>query len=182
MLRVPPQPIDVSSITPEALPDAWSGGRATAHSIEQAVAAQRGVVSLPWKLVEAAITGAMNSGFLRMILGPVGWPCQAHEAAAVEFGVPEAPSVQGGAGSSSPSGFAEPHAPWPTLKPKFREAVLDSSQMTELAEELGDVLAAAGNLTVRFRVAVEFADGEVATPEIAAKLAAALDKINVGFG
>jgi hypothetical protein len=181
VLRMPPQPIDVSSITPEALPDAWSGEKATAHSIEQAVAAQRGVVSLPWKLVEAAITGAMNSGFLRVIPGPVGWPCQAHEAAAVEFGVPEAPSVQGGGTSSTP-GVAEPQASWPVAKPKFREAVLDSSQMTALVEEMGDVLAAAGNLTVRFRVVVEFGDGEVATPDIAAKLAAALDKVNIGFG
>jgi hypothetical protein len=56
VLRVPPQPIDVSSMTPESLPDAWSGNKATAHSIEQAVAAQRGVASLPWKLLETAIT------------------------------------------------------------------------------------------------------------------------------
>ena len=32
---------------------------------------------------------------------------------------------------------------------------------------MGDVLAAAGNLTLRFRVAVEFAYGEVATADIA---------------
>lgn len=31
------------------------------------------------------------------------------------------------------------------------------------------------NLTLRFRVAVEFAEGEVAPPDVAAKLAAALD-------
>jgi hypothetical protein len=46
--------------------------------------------------------------------------------------------------------------------------------MTELVE--GDVLAAAGNLTLRFRVSVEFADGETATAEVAAKLAVALAK------
>jgi hypothetical protein len=63
---------------------------------------------------------------------------------------------------------------WP--KARFREAVLDSSEMTELAEAMGDVLAAAGNLTLRFRVSVEFADGESPTPAIAAKLTAALVK------
>ena len=57
VLRISPQPIDVSSLTPEALPDAWTGGKATAHSIEQAVAAQRGVTSMPWKVVETAIRG-----------------------------------------------------------------------------------------------------------------------------
>jgi hypothetical protein len=99
----------VSSLTPEALPDAWSGNKATARSIEQAVAAQRGVTSLPWKLVETAITSAMNSGFLRLIPGAVPWPCRLHEAAAVEFSLPEVkgsrrrlrrgPNAQGGCAS-----------------------------------------------------------------------------------
>ena len=48
--------------------------------------------------------------------------------------------------------------------------------MTELVESMGDVLAAAGNLTLRFRVSVEVADGETATPEVAAKLSMALAK------
>ena len=47
---------------------------------------------------------------------------------------------------------------------------------------MGDVLAAAGNLTLRFRVAVEFADGEVTTPDVAAKLAATLDKLGLAGG
>lgn len=180
VLRIPPHPIDVSSLTPEALPDAWSGNKATGHSIEQAVAAQRGVVSLPWNLVESAITGAMNSGFLRLIPGAVSWPCQFHEAAAVEFGLPDVTTAGGGSGGSEMSGMHEPAAASP--KAVFRSAVLDSSQMTELVEAMGDVLAAAGNVTLRFRVAVEFAEGEVATPEIAAKLASALKKATDGFG
>ena len=94
VLRAPPDPISVSSLTPEALPDAWTDGKASVHSIEQAVAAQRGVVSLPWKLVEAAITGAMNSGFIRVLPGGVAWPCQPHEAAAVQIGLPEAPKAK----------------------------------------------------------------------------------------
>jgi hypothetical protein len=52
---------------------------------------------------------------------------------------------------------ATPAAPW--SKTRFREAILDSSEMIELVEAMGDVLAAAGNLTLRFRVSVEFADG-----------------------
>jgi hypothetical protein len=176
VLRIPPQPIDVSSMTPEALPDAWSSNKATAHSIEQALASQRNVASLPWKLVETTITAAMNSGFLRQIPGGVSWPCQPHEAAAIEFGVPEATGGQGATGETKPPGMSEgtPATPW--NKTRFREAVLDSSEMTELVESIGDVLAAAGNLTLRFRVSVEFADGETATPEVAARLSTALAK------
>jgi hypothetical protein len=182
VLRLPPQPIDVSSLTLEALPNAWSANKATAHSIEQAVAVQRGVASLPWKLVESAITGAMNSGFLRLMPGPVPWPCQPHEAAVVEFGLPDVTTTGDRPGGGKAPGINEPAADWPKPKAVFRAAVLDSSQMTELVEAMGDVLAAAGNLTLRFRVAVEFADGEVATPEIAAKLASALENATAGFG
>lgn len=179
VLRAPPDPISVSSLTPEALPDAWTDGKASVHSIEQALAAQRGVISLPWKLVETAVTAAMNSGFIRVIPGGVAWPCQPHEAAAVQIGLPEAPKANGEAKQQE---FAEDQAPGPKPKAAFREAVLDSSQLTELVEGMGDVLAAAGNLTLRFRVAVEFADGEFAPPDVAAKLAAALDKAGIGVG
>lgn len=178
VLRIPPQPIDVSSLTPEALPDAWTGGKATAHSIEQAVAAQRGVTSMPWKLIEAAITGALNSGFLRLLPGAVSWPCQFHEATVVELGLPEA-TVTGG---SKPPGIQEPPATSPYAHSGFRSGVLDSSQMTELVEAMGDVLAAAGNLTLRFKVTVEFAEGETPTPEVAAKLGTALGKATEAFG
>jgi len=179
VLRAPPDPISVSSLTPEALPDAWTDGTASVHSLEQAIAAERGVVSLPWKLVEAAITGAMNSGFIRVLPGGVAWPCQPHEAAAVQIGLPEAPTTKSDAKRQE---FSEDQAPGPKPKAAFREAVLDSSQLTELVEGMGDVLDAAGNLTLRFRVAVEFADGEVATPDVAAELAASLDKLGVGVG
>jgi hypothetical protein len=178
VLRIAPQPIDVSSLTPEALPDAWTGGKATAHSIEQAIAAQRGVTSMPWRLIDAAITGALNSGFLRLLPGAVSWPCQFHEAAAVELGLPEAITT---GGSKSP-GMQEAHAASPYAHAGFRSAVLDSSQMTELVEAMGDVLAAAGNLTIRFKVTVEFVEGETPTPEVAAKLGAALNKATEGFG
>ena len=54
--------------------------------------------------------------------------------------------------------------------------------MTELVEAMGDVLAAAGNLALRFKVTVEFAEGEAPTPEVAAKLGAALGKATEAFG
>jgi hypothetical protein len=58
-----------------------------------------------------------------------------------------------------------------------------------LTTVLGDVIVreqrrCIGGLPVlrRVRLAVEFADGEVAAPDVAAKLAAALDKLGVGGG
>jgi hypothetical protein len=119
----------------------------------------------------------MNSGFIRLIPGGTTWPCQPHEAAAVEIGMPEVPKVEG---EKKTQGFSDDQTSKPELKSAFREAVLDSSQLTELVEGMGEVIAAAGNLTLRFRVAIEFAEGEVASLAIAGKLSAALDKLGVG--
>jgi hypothetical protein len=132
---------------------------------------------MPWKLVEAAITGALNSGFLRVFPGAASWPCQFHEAAAVELGLPE---VTAASGQNSP--WMQEAVPKSTYgQAGFRSGVLDSSQLTELVEAMGDVLAAAGNLTLRFKVTVEFAEGESPTPEVATKLGAALNKATEAF-
>ena len=92
------------------------------------------------------------------------------------------PEVQAVTSQTKQPGFSELQTPGPKPKASFREAVLDSSQLTELVEGMGDVLAAAGTLTLRFRVAVEFAEGEEATVEVATKLAAALKKLGVDAG
>jgi hypothetical protein len=115
VLRAPPEPISVSSVTPEA----WTNGKASVHSIEQAVAVQRGVVSLPWKLIEAAITGAMNSGFIRFLPRGASWPCQPHSGC-----LKRKNKNNSEAEAQEPS---EDQAPWPKPKTSFREAVLDSS-------------------------------------------------------
>jgi hypothetical protein len=133
---------------------------------------------MPWKLVEAAITGALNSGFLRVFPGAASWPCQFHEAAAVELALPE---VTPAGGQNSP-GMQEAIPKSTYGQAGFRSGVLDSSQLTELVEAMGDVLAAAGNLTLRFKVTVEFAEGETPTPEVAVKLGAALNKATEAFG
>jgi hypothetical protein len=136
------------------------------------------VTSMPWKLVEAAITGALNSGFLRVFPGAVSWPCQFHEAASLELGLPE---VTPAGGQYSP--VMQEAVPKSTYgQAGFRSGVLDSSQLTELVEAMGDVLAAAGNLTLRFKVTVEFAEGEMPTPEVAVKRGAALNKATEAFG
>jgi hypothetical protein len=114
-----------------------------------------------------------------VIFGGVASPCQPHEAAAVQTGLPEAPKFEG---VSKQQDFSGDQALGPKPNAAFREAVLDSSELTEIVEGMGEVLAAAGNLTLRFRVAVEFADGEVATPDVAAKLAATPDQLGFGIG
>jgi hypothetical protein len=184
ILRRAPESIDVSSLTPEALPDAWTAGKTNALAMGQALASQRAVTALPWKLIETAISGAMSSGFLSLIPGGVTWPCQSHEAGAAEFGIPEsgkASPLPVGGGGGGGGGFG--NGPQAILQPKrnFREAVLDSSQLADLVDKTEDIFGAAGALTVRFRVSVEFGDGENASPDVAAKLSAVLKEVSDDF-
>jgi hypothetical protein len=150
----------------------------------QALASLRAVTALPWKLIETAISGAMSSGFLSLIPGGVTWPCQSHEAGAAEFGIPEsgkASPLPVGGGGGGGGGFG--NGPQAILQPKrnFREAVLDSSQLADLVDKTEDIFGAAGALTVRFRVSVEFGDGENASPDVAAKLSAVLKEVSDDF-
>ncbi len=92
-LRAPPVPVALTALTPEALPDAWTGGMATALSLLTAVSAKlapHGVL-LPWTVLCRSINDALNTRFLEVVpTGPVSWPCEAQSAAKVEFRLPTA--------------------------------------------------------------------------------------------
>ena len=183
MLRAPPEPIAVSALMPAALPDAWTDGKATVASIMHALAAQKAVAALPWRLIERAIGSALQASFVRVVPGAVGWPCEPHEAGALELALPEidAPFDIGGDGGAKPvrMGFSEP-VHYPTLQ-ALGEAVLDSSGVSELADAMTDILEAAGSLTLRFRVIVEYGEGEYPTAPVRAAVAAALGKVADDF-
>ncbi len=175
VLRTPPEPIDVSSLTPEAMPDAWTGDVTTALGIAQAAAAQRGVAALPWKLVATAITSAISHGFLRPLPGGVVWPCAQHEAGAMGLGLPDA-SVGGGGVPHGPGFRDGPPKVSIITAPGVWSAVLDSSQLATVNEAMGDILAAAGGHELRFRLSVEVVDGKEPKPGVRKELLEILRK------
>jgi hypothetical protein len=116
-------------------------GKATAATILHALSAQRGVSALPWRLIERAISGALNSGFVRVLLGGVEWPCHPHEAGARELALPEVDRpTEGTGGSAKPAATGVGEKPERPVIHTIREAVLDSSEMAELVEATGDIL------------------------------------------
>jgi len=157
------------------LPDAWTAERTTALGLAQALAAQRDVAALPWKLVETGISGAINHGFLRPLPGPVMWPCQQGEAGSMALGLPGNGAEPGG-GPKGPGLGQPPHQPSPTATPSVWSAVLDSAQLADLTEAMGDILGTADGHELRFRVSVEFADGSEPKPEVRKQLVEALRK------
>ena len=150
VLRSPPAPIALTALTPEELPDGWSGSAATALSLQTAISAKvapPGVI-LPWSTVCKAINDALNSRFLEVAAGgPVSWPCEAQSAAAVEFRLPTTATTgtAGGAGQPPASEFA------------IAQASLDGAAIVALADAMADVQAtvAAYGTPLIFKVSVE---------------------------
>jgi hypothetical protein len=181
VLRHAPEPISVSALTQEALPDAWTDGRSTVAHIMHALSAKQNVPALPWRLIERAIDDACRSGFLRIIPGAVSWPCEPQHAGSVEVAVPEIeePLTPGGA---PPTGgdVSEPTFR-PRYMPSLGDAVLDSSGVSDLADAMEKILEAAGGLTLRFRVIVECAEGENPTSAERALIASALGQVSAEF-
>jgi hypothetical protein len=156
VLRSPPEPIVLTALTPEELPDGWSDGTATALSLQTAISAKVAPpgVTLPWSTAFRAINDALNSRFLEVVPGgPVSWPCEAQSAAAVEFRLPAAGTGSGGNGAAVPTGFGEK----PQENVAIAQASLGGAALVALADAMADVQAtvAAYGTTLIFKVSVE---------------------------
>ena len=166
-LRTPPAAIPLTALTPEELPDAWSGGVATALTLHNAASARfapQGVM-LPWPVLCRAINDALNSRYLEVAEGgPVPWPCEAQSAAKVEFRLPTMATMGAGGhasaggtstGKAPSEGLGEP--PQMPVKAPIAVAVLDSAGLAALADALADVQAtvAGYGTALTFRVSVE---------------------------
>lgn len=168
-LRLPPAPIPLTALTPEELPDAWSGGAATALALHNAASAKFAPTGtmLPWAAFCKAVNDALNTRYLEVTPGsPVSWPCEAQGAARVEFRLPVA-RTEGAAdhaAGASARGGAEAFPglgddPRVQAEAPVAVARLDSAGLAALADALADVQAAvAGYGTpLVFRVSVEAA-------------------------
>jgi hypothetical protein len=149
VLRAPPAPIALTALTPEELPDGWSGSTATALSFQTAISAKvaRPGVILPWSTVCKAINDALNSRFLEVAAGgPVSWPCEAQSAAAVEFRLPTTATTGTAGGAGQP----------PALELAIAQGSLDGAAIVALADAMADVLAtvAAYGTPLIFKVSV----------------------------
>lgn len=175
-----PDPIAVADILPETLPEAWTGDQATALSIQQALSRAKGLGPLPWPLVADVVTGALNNRYIEQVPGPIDWPCEPHQAGALQIQLPRATNGSGGGGGGG-GGTHPPVTPPRTRKAPFREAALDSAAIQNLADVLDEITGAAGSLTVRFRVGIEFGEDEVVGQDIAKALDEALAKVSTDF-
>lgn len=145
VLYPPPEPIDVNRLMPEQLPAAWQGNQTTAIGLANQLSVAAGQ-ALPWPAVRDAIDGAIRARLLERTADSGPWPCPMSGAAAVKLQRPE-------------------NAPLPPVPPPvvpkpgtyMAEAELQSQELMDLADSLGEVLKAAVPNTLKFSLRIELA-------------------------
>ena len=74
VLLPPPEPVSVTEILPEVIPDVWTNVETTALAIATALSQKAGK-TLPWKTVADVINQAINNRYLKLSEDSGQWPC-----------------------------------------------------------------------------------------------------------
>lgn len=83
-----PAPLHGADLTPQAVPEAWSGEQATLSAIAQALQARRGY-ALPWGMLSQAVDEALSLHLLERTPDSGSWPCSPALIDQVRFRRPE---------------------------------------------------------------------------------------------
>ena len=174
VLREPPGMIAAAEILPENLPGAWSEGMATALSIATVLSQNHGL-TLPWKTVKEVITASINARFTELEGTSGDWPCDFPAAQSVKLNVSSQPTGPKGAGGIGPVAAA---------KCLVAHAELEPAEIQDLADMIPDLLElkAKFNIPLKFRLQIEFGDGEQdPSKDAAAEINEVLKELKDGF-
>ena len=142
-----PELLGAQDFVEEALPGAWRDGKTNGIALAQALSQALGR-TLPWGLVRESIRAGVESRWLEVVeeSGPVS--CGYDNAGNLRLARP------------APVGRSPPSPP----EPVGRGAVLEGSQIQDLADLVPDLLAASAGAELRFHVRVAL--GEEASSEV----------------
>ena len=142
VLHPKPELVGAQELVEEVLPGAWKDGKANGIALAQALSQARGV-TLPWGLVRESIRAGVESRWLEVAedSGPVG--CGYDGAGNLRLVRPKS------------DGVLQPLPP----EPFATGAVLEGSQIQDLADLVPDLLAASAGTELRFHVRVALGEG-----------------------
>ncbi len=169
LLYPPPEPIDVNRLTPEQLPAAWQGNQTTALGLANQLSVLAGK-ALPWPVVRDAIDGAIRARLLERAADSGPWPCPLSGAAAVKL--------------QRPQNVPVPVTPPPVVtKPGTftAEGEVQSRELMDLADSLGEVLKAAVPNTLKLNVRIELGGHPRASEAKLKAINAILAKVKKGL-
>ena len=159
VLRPPPEPIAVSELMAEEIPDAWKDGKANALAILTSLSNRRGV-NLPWSTVRTAIGEGIRAQWLELAEGSALVDADRSGAQSVLLQTPATGPVRV---VDPPTGYQGGML--------AAEATLEGHGIQGLAELVPQILKAAVGDPIVFKVRIEFG-GETAPDQ------AKVDKIN----
>lgn len=143
LLHEPVSTPRASRLTPEELPDAWNGGKATALTISAALAKETGQ-PFPWGVLRNAVGEAVLSGWLEIGSESAPWDSHAERAGEIRLQLPSGPAKPTGeVGRSAPATGGMPGG-----------AEIDASGLQDLAERLPALFESAKHHSLRFHVKV----------------------------
>lgn len=167
VLQSPPEPIAITDILPDQLPEAWTDESSTGLTIATALSNRAGK-TLPWSTVRDGIDGAIRARFLELAVDSMEWPVDFSGAEKVKLRLPaEAP--------------APPPLP-PTLPGVLvAQSELRPDQIQDLADQIAELTKLAVGLELKFKLRVELDGSTEGSAEVVVKINALLEKIDEGL-
>ncbi len=135
-----PRPDDLTpqALVEDELPGAWAGGETSGWALSQALSQSRGE-PVPWGLLREGIANAARSRWLEVADGTTS--ASYENANTLKLRKPtEAPTPQ------------------PVSGARISDALLEPSEIQDLADRLPDLLSASAGLGLKFRVGVELSE------------------------
>ena len=163
VLHPKPDPVPAQALAADALPGAWRDGETNGTALTQALSQSRRT-TLPWGLVREGIRTGVESRWLEVAEGSAAVGCAYDQAGQLRL--------------KRPAEVVAPPPPPPV--PAVTGALLEGSQIQDLAELMPKLLEASAGRDLRFRVAVVSNDdpGGTVPEEVRAALAELLATVS----
>ena len=167
VLRPPPEPVAVSELMEQEIPDAWNDGQTNAYAIVTALSSKR-EVTLPWSTVKKAIDDAIRTQWLEVAGENATWPTDFSGAQRAVF--------------QTPKGLPPIRDPLLDYFPGMvAEAALDVHEIQDLAENIADIAKAAVGCDLKVTIRVELGGDAEPDKGVVDKISALLAEVSEGL-
>lgn len=161
-----PAPIAPTELLPEALPAAWAKSPTNAHLIHVALSTKAGR-TLPWAVVRAALDDAFRIGLFERTLLSKDWPTDVGGAAGIEIVVSKQDQSRQKTGGAYGT--------------KIAIAELETNEVQDLADVVGEIKKASAGQSLRFKVTVELGESASVPQGVVDRVNALLAKVKAGW-
>jgi hypothetical protein len=172
-LRAPMQPLLVSYLTKDSIPEAWKDGRTNALALSAALSTTTGH-TVPWTVLRNAIDDGIKARWIEIAPGSGVWPCDIAGASSVLLKQPDAagPGLPGGGVSEPSPGDTKPKGAYSS------SAAIEASAFQDLIEVLPDIIKAAAGVPLQFRLNVSLGDNKEVSAETVEAINKLLEQVN----